>query len=241
MRVGVFGDSFATRWMRTHERYKGHPGFDDIGKPWFEYLPYNVETFGESGSDIYYSYDLYLQNYKKFDKTVFIATAPGRLSVKDYKNEYRHYNSNVIAEIHKSRSSGKEAEFLDSVIGFFKYVQDFDREVTVWNLIKDDVKKDRNCLFIEGFGDNGLKDIFQMENSVWGVTFKDTHSPDIKDFRYCHMTKENNQILASKVENCLSNSQDLVLNINHFYTPTIKEKSKYIYSTQEMEEWLNAI
>lgn len=241
MRIGVFGDSFATRWMRTHKRYKGHPGFDKIGKPWFEYLPYDVIAFGESGSDIFYSYKLYLENRRNFDKTVFIATAPGRLSVKDRQKEYRHYNSNVIAEIHKTRSSGNEHDFLDSVIRYFKDIQDFDKEIVFWNLIKDDIKKDTNCLLIEGFGDNGLKDIFQMENSIWGVTFKDNHSPNIKDFRYCHMTQENNQILANKIEDCLSNNKQFVFDINDFYRPTLEDKNKYIHNTQEMEEWLNGV
>ena len=62
MRVGIFGDSFATKYMHTHKRYKGHLGFNKIGKPWFEYLNYDIETFGQSGSDVFYSYDLYLKN-----------------------------------------------------------------------------------------------------------------------------------------------------------------------------------
>ena len=63
MKIGLFGDSFACKQMRTHKRYEGHPGFTKIGKPWFEYLPYKIISFGASGSDLYYSYNLYLENY----------------------------------------------------------------------------------------------------------------------------------------------------------------------------------
>ena len=74
MNIGLFGDSFACKKMRTHKRYEGHPGFANIGKPWFEYLPHEITSFGESGSDLYYSYNLYLENRHKFDKNIFIFT-----------------------------------------------------------------------------------------------------------------------------------------------------------------------
>lgn len=238
MRVGIFGDSFATKYMHTHKRYKGHLGFNKIGKPWFEYLDYDIETFGQSGSDVFYSYDLYLKNKHRFDKTIFISTSTNRLSVKDLDENYLHYNSHVIAEIHKSRTKGNEADFLESVVRYFKHILDTSKDEIIFKLIIDDIKKDKNCLLINGFGDNGLIEIFQMENKAWNIKFKDNHDPEIKDFRYCHMTEENNQIFAKAVNSWLSNNIAYKLKIKDFVKPQVTDKNKYIFRTTVLESWL---
>jgi hypothetical protein len=238
MKIGIFGDSFACKNMRTHTRYEGHPGFENIGKPWFEYLPYDITSFGVTGSDIYYSYNLYLKNRHRFDKTIFISTSTNRLSVKDLDENYLHYNSHVIAEAHKNRTKGDEADFLESVIRYFKHILDTNKDEIIFNLITDDIKKDKNCLLINGFGDNGLVEIFQMENKAWDIKFKDNHDPGIKDFRYCHMTEENNQIFAKAVGSWLSNNTDYNLQVKDFVKPQAIDKNRYIFNTEDLEVWL---
>ena len=241
MKIGIFGDSFACKMMRTHNRYKGHPGFDNIGKPWFELLPYDVTTYGVSGSDLFYSYNLYLKEKDKHDKTIFITTAPNRLSIKDPNNRFLHYNSHVIAEIHKGRSSGQNADFLESVIRYFKDILDVDKELILFNLMVNDIKKDKNCLIIKAFGEQGLKDVFMMENSAWNIQFKDNHSPGIKDFRYCHMTEQNNIIFSEQVKDCIDNSKEFVFDLTKFVKPSIEEKNRYIFNTEDLEVWLGDV
>lgn len=230
MKIGLFGDSFACKEMRTHKKYTGHPGFKNIGKPWFEYLPYNVTSFGESGSDLYYSYNLYLKHRHKFDKNIFIATSPGRLSIKDLENQYLHYNSHVVSRKHKTKSGGVK----DSVIGYFTYIFDDDKEENICNLIKKDISQDKNCLLIEGFGSNGLVSIFYMENKIWNITFKDNHNPLLTDFRYCHMTEQNNIILAKQIQYCIDNNNQFEFDLKKFTEPRMEEKNRYIYNTEDL-------
>ena len=241
MKIGLFGDSFACKQMRTHKRYEGHPGFENVGKPWFEYLPYEITIFGASGSDLYYSYNLYLENRHKFDKTIFIATSPGRFSIKNLKDEYLHYNHHVIAEKHKTRTGGFEADFLESVIRYFKHILDYDKEKTICELIKKDIKQDKNCFLVEGFGPNGLVNLFQMENKIWNITFKDNHNPEVKDFRYCHMTEPNNIIFAKQIQECLENNKQFVFDLTRFVKPSMEEKNRYIFNTEDLEVWLGDI
>ena len=241
MNIGLFGDSFACKKMRTHKRYEGHPGFANIGKPWFEYLPHEITSFGESGSDLYYSYNLYLENRHKFDKNIFIATSPGRLSIKNLKEEYLHYNSHIIAQKHKTRTGGFEADFLDSVIRYFKHILDNDKEKLICNLIKKDIMQDKDCLFVEGFGPNGLITLFQMENKIWNISFKDNHNPKVRDFRYCHMTEQNNIIFADQIQDCIANNKQYIFDLEKFAKPSVEEKNRYIFNTEDLEVWLGDI
>ena len=235
MKVGLFGDSFACKQMRTHKRYEGHTGFTNIGKPWFEYLPYEITTFGESGSDLYYSYNLYLKNKHKFDKTIFIATSPGRLSLKNLKGNYKHYNSHVIAQKHKGRV---KEDLLDTVIRYFEYILDYDKDETICELMKKDISEDKNCFLIEGFGSRGLVNLFHMENKTWNITFKDNHNSEFKDFRYCHMTEPNNIIFAKQIQKCLENNKQFVFDLTTFVKPSMEEKNRYILRTEDLEGWL---
>lgn len=230
MKIGLFGDSFACKEMRTHKKYAGHSGFKNIGKPWFEYLPYDITSFGESGSDLYYSYNLYLKNRHKFDKNIFIATSPGRLSIKNLENQYLHYNSHVVSRKHKIKAGGVK----DSVIGYFTYIFDDDKEESICNLIKKDISQDKDCLLVEGFGPNGLVSLFYMENKIWNITFKDNHNPSLTDFRYCHMTEQNNIIFAKQIQDCIDNNNQYVFDLKKFAEPRMEEKNRYIFNTEDL-------
>jgi len=230
LKIGLFGDSFACKEMRTHKKYVRHSGFTNIGKPWFEYLPYDITSFGESGSDLYYSYNLYLKNRHKFDKNIFIATSLGRLSIKNLENQYLHYNSSSCHNL-KSKIN-KHIE--DSVIGYFTYIFDDDKEENICNLIKKDISQDKDCLLVEGFGPNGLVSLFHMENKIWNITFKDNYNPSLTDFRYCHMTEQNNIIFAKQIQDYIDNNNQYVFDLKKFAEPRIEEKNRYIFNTEDL-------
>lgn len=47
-------------------------------KSWTRYL--DADVFAHSGSDIYYSYNQFINNHKSYDKCIFVITSPYRFS-----------------------------------------------------------------------------------------------------------------------------------------------------------------
>ena len=77
-----------------------------------------------------------------------------------------------------------------------------------------------------------------MENSAWNIQFKDNHSPGIKDFRYCHMTEQNNIILAKQIQDCIDNNNQYVFDLKKFAEPRMEEKNRYIFNTEDLNVYL---
>lgn len=81
MKIGIFGDSFAER-MSKHS--------------WCEklvcHLDADFDNFGLAGSDLYYSYNLFRENYKNYDLNIFIATGSSRTSYFDWNRDEQKLN-----------------------------------------------------------------------------------------------------------------------------------------------------
>lgn len=237
--LGIFGDSFGSLYCRNHIRYKNHSIMNNLGKPWPLLIEdYTVDVYASAGSDLYWSYKLYQENKHKYDKNVFVVTAPYRLSVKNQKtNQYIHLHHSSIAESVKERSSGYEKDLMDAALKYYQYIIDYDKDLLFYNLLIKELEKE-NVLIVHGFGDYGLINVFDMESSVWGLKLNFQRGEKFKDFRYCHMTYENNLILAKEITHCLQNNCSFEFDLKKFYKPGKKERDKYVIETDVIEKWL---
>jgi len=77
-KIAIYGDSFGN--MRL-ENFQGD--LRDRGLGWPEWLEkkYQVTNFAQSGSSLFYSYKLFLENNKDFDYNIFLVTEPNRITI----------------------------------------------------------------------------------------------------------------------------------------------------------------
>lgn len=232
IRVGIFGDSFAFPYSIVKGASQ-HPGINDVGQAWSAMLAekYTVTNFSWPGSDVYFSYEKFLQNYQQFDVNIFVKTADNRLSVK-YNNEYVHlYRIDWAQESFKTETDFNKKQIYRSGIDYFTFIQRDERDFELGRLMSQEVHAlDPKCIFIDTRSDHGLKNVFLNENRAWGLTTDSyiTKFDKTIDLRYCHMTKENNEIVYNKVVNCIENSTTYSANIKDFVIPLKSEKQKYI-------------
>ena len=75
MTIGIFGDSFA-------DPRHGHPAAPSYSKyAWLYHLNHPVHTHACVGSSFYYSYNKFINNYKKYEKNIFVVTHFSRIPI----------------------------------------------------------------------------------------------------------------------------------------------------------------
>lgn len=232
MKIAIFGDSFAAPLFKWKE---------DVGlKSWVDHLSekYDVTNFAVEGSGLYYSVSQFKILHRAYDKIIFVVTAPGRLFINDnpyLKQHGEHFGSLSTAEFifneHKDKDNAESIELTKiakAVIQYYTYIQRDDYDRFVHDLQIDYISKTRpDTILLRSFNDiyrkdTCLYDITEMENKHWGLP-RLYNSPI--DARRCHMSKENNLILAGLAERWLQ-GEPVNININDFVAPA-DDKSLY--------------
>jgi hypothetical protein len=203
MKVGVFGDSFAaknaapTAWWQVLKQY-GH----------------QVTSFGENGSSINFSAKLIYQKHSEFDFVIWCMTIPGRFSVElPGRNEFFHTNK-IITHTGTRTSNSIPADIDHKIVTacelYLKYIFDPDFENIIGKALSNyflDIVP--NLMIVPCF-----MSPLQTDFNLYGLTtkefqrvFSDKEVHEIyqcyTDIRVCHMTPQNNQILAKIIANNL--------------------------------------
>jgi hypothetical protein len=228
MRIGIFGDSFAS---------------DNKMNPtdsWVDILRNNheVENHAMPGTNLYFSVLKLKENYKKYEKIIFVVTQPSRIKISDnvpcYDPSKRHIgHAPTIGRLIKAANEheiydGPLIDAYNAALNYYKYIQDTTYDEYIHTLMLDDILKIcPNIILIPAFTDSipnsqisSLIEIRTNENKAWG--FEYFIPPGFIDERNCHLTAENNSILAEKAEEWLR-GKTVDTNINDFATPTNKE------------------
>ena len=234
MKICVFGDSYADEHFNK-----------DIStyKSWIEllrekYYP-ELTCYGISGSALYFSYDLFLTYQNKFDKIIFIMPPLGRIGIpsyikfKDTETTHLKYHINSIetAEFHLTGSSTTEGTLATkAVIEYYKYLYDPIQDARYYDLMKNHIKKIRDdVVMIDTI--SGLADVSYYEVNPSGFNsngFCDPITWKYRDYRRCHLSKKNNEILADKmVEWC--NGAPVHIDVKDFEVTSKEELSKTVY------------
>jgi hypothetical protein len=228
LKIGIFGDSFGYEEsiFKTSKTYIS----DLVGKSWVTLLRdyAEISNFCEPGSDLYFSYKNFIDNYNRFDKTIFLITNFNRFSFK-FDNKFVHAHSVNSANAQLLSHSGSRYNAIKASIDYFLYLQDDEKDKIVYDLLLNDIKSKKSKIsFINCFGSNSLNEIMQKENRVWNLPNRYTFKEKFTDIRKSHLTSNNNKLLFNKVLNWIIDDITFDINVDDFYEPNIDEKHLYI-------------
>jgi len=228
MKIGIFGDSYAA---------------DNKMNPtdsWVDVLRHSheVENHAQEGSALYFSIRKLKEHYQKYEKIIFVVTQPSRIKLGRHIPHANPKELNIshwphIKHLIKDANSrgifkGPLIDAYEAAMGYYTYIQDNDYDDYVQTLMIEDILKiHHDIMLIPSFTTsipnkmhNGLVQIREKENLAWGCGY--FMPDDIYDTRNCHMTKENNLILAEKILDNF-NSNFLDLNLDDFVAPPDKD------------------
>ena len=205
------------------EKYKGWPRYLD------------ADIYSYSGSDIYYSYNQFLNNHSKYEKCIFVIT--GTLRYSSNINGWMHSASIEDAvEGAKFATNKVVRNYYTTLSEFFQniYYKDINRIESINTAMIDSIKLRRpDTLFINAFPD--LKNVYDLELNSWNMTHEESQDyTKYFDLRHCHMTNENNKILAEYIKENLNQSSYLDLSNIKWKVPTVADKDFHIIKTKDL-------
>ena len=216
MKIGVFGCSFACPYSNL-----GMPTFNVKGKTWMKILKedfnYDITTHGVSGSSIYYSYLMFKENYQRYDKVVFLGTYPDRKYCPNLEMSHITFAHTLKESVHVKQQDVR----LDALIKtYFTYFHNIKEADDMKELMVENIKKigGNNTLYIDT--PDTLGEVSMMEEMTR------INKQNAPDYRWCHISNQNNYIFASQIHNWLS-EKTFNFDINTFIKPSIEELKSY--------------
>jgi hypothetical protein len=231
-KLAIFGDSYAKK-----------DATDILEKSWHEFIEgYEITNFGVTGSDLYTSYNLFLNNYKEFDHIIFLVTSPHRISLTSPNTIiYPHQNYNS-AKIRSKVASGSELEQYQAVINYYELLTDQNKDKRLHQLMVNDIIRlaPRTILypcFWDSWYNVDIKDfplysVTQFEDQFWGMNDEkrnDFYLKKLRDSRACHMTESNNRLVATMFVDRLQ-SKDSSIRVDHLFEP--RQELEYYYQSR---------
>jgi hypothetical protein len=221
MHIGIFGDSFAD--------YNNPFTFVKENESWIQQLATMTEStfecFGYSGTSVWYSFEKFKKNYKKFSHIVFCQTFQHRIHHLPNEFEgYHHMKDPLQYSFMESKTKNRMKSIIESYYtNFFNEDLDLFLAQSIFNEVNlickqnniklvtllpfedlryqsnysiDVSKREGSCLL-------GLQHVSVDEVLVASSPNKLTSG----DNRFCHLSKENNEILANIIKNEFESNQ----------------------------------
>lgn len=238
MKIGIYGDSFGSGFAFNVSQ-SGKQYLSYIGLDWTEILAskYAVTNYSAFSSSLVYSADLLKSTHQLYDKVILLVTHPGRVTM-GFPSENQptpHFVNYEYSKLWYDRAKKEKwLTELNSVLDYYIYIYQEDHVNLIHNSLVDYCKKLRpDIMLVPNFNNsfenivgNTLTDVFAMENTAWNIEY-----PIFEyDMRKCHMTKENNEILANLAVKWL-NGDSVILDVNDFVKPVL---SKEFYIFEEL-------
>lgn len=240
MRIGVYGDSFAS--------IKG--GNEKIS--WFnlltEFIPNaKVTSYGIPGSSVFYSYRKFLETYEQYDTVIFLVTEPNRYTKLLYMaGDYRYINTLHSLEqfIKNNKLSDSEKEELDYLKGWFIMSDETYNSAMTEFMLGDIESKKPNTIFFPCFPNSITIERQKKIGSYKGPTMAEFHNIQSKllnldnDVRVmkentstisCHFSKEFNLVIARAFTKKIKEN---VWNWDEIYATTLPHGADFYYTTK---------
>jgi len=239
MKIAIYGDSFGNHCL---ENFPGDSRYRGLG--WPEILnnqkDYEVTNFSCSGSSLFYSYKLFLENNKNFDYNIFLVTEPNRITLPEESiipgtSMTPHINLSLVDSL--SRFEYNQT-LVSAITLYYGLIHNFEAIELFHKLMVENITQvNQNTLVIPCFHtsisytpDNlmGISDMEMSEYEMW-LTLKDnkyypwtiiedeTGLWTFNDYRKCHLNEENNKILATMIYQAINNNQQTIdLSLSQF-------------------------
>jgi len=215
MKVAIFGDSFAY-----------HMCDENKSLAWWQILAkdFDITNYGEPGSCLYYSIELFQKHHQLYDKVIFCTTSAGRIMIPDehvfkYRGDKDIKNltaMSVVSYVEENKISEKRP-FFKAALDYFTYIQHNGYDDYTHRLMKEDIQRQRpDGLFVDSLNELGA--VWFMENEHYGID-RNTVNSEFRDIRHCHMTPQNNLIFANMVKEWLLGNS-FVFSLDKFVIPT---------------------
>jgi hypothetical protein len=221
MKIGIFGDSFADF---------NNAFSNNENESWIASLQKTIDakfgTYARSGTSLWYSFDLFLKNYQSYSHIVFCFTYPHRIHYLPEKfNGFEHVKDpGFIKFLPKDQLEFKE---IFSVYWKHLFNEKFDLFVCnqIFNVVQDICTQNNIKLvnLLPFDTETGIYDISKREGDCYlGLqaissleieTSTSKRLPPIGDRRWCHLTKENNDILAELIKKSIDNNTKEIYNL----------------------------
>ena len=203
--IGIYGDSYADgQWGKPGDRFTCWP--NELQ----HLLNCDGELYGRSGTSTYYSYEKFLDTYKKHDAIVFSYSSSVRWPVLPEGMEGHAYNYHQTSDTPVPKLAEYNKIFFDIFNENFLYFIDESIFRSVNRICQEENKY---LINVFPFGDSyykipstvfpvylGLNDIswnekVQKNGKIFNMF--DLHTKEnFRDHRYCHLSSKNNMFLA---------------------------------------------
>jgi hypothetical protein len=225
MKIGVFGDSYGHTFDLTEfEKYNNAVSWTDILSK-----KYEVTNFGVPGSSVYFSFREFNTHHSQFNKVIFLATEPGRLTFEigsEIKNPLlspifkRHCNAYATADYYSKVFNDsrfpEDSARINAAKEYFLWILNRKEQNEYKQLMLDKIKNVRPDALIMQPAESSnsiehklipcLLDISNIEVEYFGKgSFQELMDQGYSDARPCHLTREDNKMFADKICNWIEN------------------------------------
>jgi hypothetical protein len=228
MKIGLFGDSYACLSIGN-------------GTAWFENNivteKYQIDSYAKKGSDITWSYNLFLKNHSRYKKNIFIVTESTRHSFVVGRHVLHVSNIDTIDYISNQITDFKVNAVLQSLKNHYLYSMSTDIYDFGLAGIVEKIKEIRpDTVIVYGFYNQSiekitgstfhLSQVSLMELSSFGIDFESMKKQGTPEGRSAHMTNENNEIFAQYIRNRLDGDHSSI-ELSNFIIPNAVDIKKY--------------
>lgn len=255
-KIAVFGDSFASKiheqmleddfsdsLARLYKNAKRQFNPNEIfvfsqnwGKrciSWIDYL--DADTYGWMGSDFYYSYNQFIKHQHKYEKCIVVITGNRRYSSK-FNNKWMHCVDIPEAFRHaKTNGNVEKRSYYKQLLSFFKniYFEDLERVDLIHEAMINSILSIRPDTIL--IHNSDLESVYKSELKAWDIPYNDFKNIlDYVDVRQCHMTNDNNYILANFILQNLNKTGYIDLSTIEWKIPSLEEKKYYLIKIENV-------
>lgn len=199
-----------------------------------------VDNYALLGTSIFYSFDQFRNNYVEYDTIIFLLTDPSRLFIDD-ESLFFACSFNLIVEKLKNISPDhKEYPIIKAAEQYFIHLYNaklhyFVRDTVIAQVVDICKRFKKKLILIPAIGYDEVirKATPYFEIDLCKVTRKELitqfGSPEFileTEKRSCHMSEENNRILANLIAKII-NGEDLRIGLDHFKFQKVDDPENY--------------
>jgi hypothetical protein len=245
MAIGVFGDSFADRYLRPALKEMGC-----VDESWMQYLEdqgHRVKSYGLTSTSTWYAFEQFLYFHKYMESIVFVYSHHSRIH--SMPEAYRIFasfagrpiESLIESPVYRNRSSEDQENIrtiikgstltLNNALNLFVQHKVFEevnklcreKKIKLVNIFPfDDIRSVNNYDLKSAHGDclYDLVPVVYKEMDVLGV-----------DPRQCHLSLENNAILGKVIAESFNSSSPKNINLS--------KEVNFVYSEEITNRYLD--
>lgn len=235
-KVAIFGDSYADM-MDYEERNINELAWTRLLNTNHNFFTYN---FARGGSSIFWSYKKFLAHKDSADIIIFVITQESRLNMGT--NEF--FAPNLISIQNKLANLDKDDPIYNKLVAadmYYKYLNDdefskFIRDCIVKSVVDICEAENKKLILIPGFTIDGMlkKYVKHFKSVMFEITEQEisTQFDGIdryyaeKTTRACHMSKQNNIILANFIASIIR-GEERYIGIHDFVYTKVKDPENY--------------